>query len=70
MLPFSSNVIEQDHRALKPAHPANAGLQILSWAAQNTLARIEVMHMLKKGQLKSDGGEGQPPAEQFCALGA
>ena len=37
--------------------------------AQYTLARIERMHMLKKGQL-AGAVEGLIPAEQFDALAA
>jgi hypothetical protein len=40
-------------------------------AAQGTLAGIELMHMLKKGQLVGeDGAEGLTAAEQFYALAA
>ena len=40
-------------------------------AAQRTLAGIELMHMLKKGQLAGDEGEeGLTLAEQFYALAA
>jgi putative transposase len=40
-------------------------------AAQCTLAGVELMHMLKKGQLARDEGEeGLTPAEQFYALAA
>lgn len=40
------------------------------WAARCTLAGIEVMHMIRKGQLVSGGAEEQTPAEQFCSLAA
>jgi putative transposase len=40
-------------------------------AAQSTLAGVELMHMLKKGQLAvEDGAKGLTPAEQFYALAA
>jgi putative transposase len=40
-------------------------------AAQNILAGVELMHMLKKGQLVvKEGNEDLTPAEQFCALAA
>jgi hypothetical protein len=40
-------------------------------AAQDTLADIELMHMLKKGLLVvEDTVEGLTPAEQFYALAA
>jgi transposase-like protein len=40
-------------------------------AAQSTLVGIELMHMLKKGQLAvAEGTNGLTPAEQFYALAA
>jgi putative transposase len=40
-------------------------------AAQYTLAGVELMHMLKKGQLVGEvGAESLTPAEQFYALAA
>ena len=66
---YLNNVIEQDHRAVKRLTRPMLGFKSF-WAAQNTLAGIEVMHMIRKGQLQSDGGEAQTPAEQFYALAA
>jgi len=37
-------------------------------AVQCTLAGIELMHMLRKGQLAGGAAQGQTPAEQFYAL--
>jgi putative transposase len=40
-------------------------------AAQDTLAGIELMQMIKKGQMVvEEGAEGLTPAEQFYALAA
>jgi putative transposase len=40
-------------------------------AAQCTLAGVELMHMLKKGQrMAEEGAEGLTPAAQFHALAA
>jgi hypothetical protein len=40
-------------------------------AAQCTLAGVELMHMLKKGQqMVEEGAEGPTPAAQFYALAA
>ncbi len=66
---YLNNLIEQDHRAIKRLTRPMLGFQSF-WAAQNTLAGIEVMHMIKKGQLQRDGGEEQTPAEQFYTLAA
>ena len=39
-------------------------------AAQRTLAGIEVMAMIKKGQMKTLVGDKQSPVEMFYALAA
>ena len=66
---YLNNIIEQDHRAVKRIVRPMLGFKSF-WAAQSTIAGIEVMHMLKKGQLQSESGEAQTPAEQFYALAA
>jgi transposase-like protein len=40
------------------------------WAARCTIASLEVMHAIRKGQLVSTGSTSQTPAEQFYALAA
>jgi len=37
-------------------------------AVQNTLTGIELMHMLRKGQMEGDEVEGLSVVEQFYAL--
>jgi putative transposase len=39
-------------------------------AAQGTWTGIELMHMLRKGQLEEGAEQGLPPAAQFYALAA
>ena len=39
-------------------------------AARCTIAGIEIMHAIRKGQLISPGNALQTPAEQFYALAA
>ena len=39
-------------------------------AAQSTLAGIELMHMLRKGQLEEGFEQGLTAAEQFSSLAA
>ena len=40
-------------------------------AAQDTLVGIELMHMIKKRQMRAEAGdEGRTAAEQFYALAA
>ena len=40
------------------------------WAACCTIAGIEVMHAIRKGQLAITGTTSQTPAEQFYGLAA
>src|SRR5919108_1651021 len=57
----------QDHRSVKRV--TRPMLRFKSFeAAQGTLAGIELMHMLRKGQLVGEeGAEGLTPVEQFYA---
>jgi len=63
-------VVEQDHRAVKRVTRLMLGFTSFD-AAQSTLTGMELMHMSKKRQWVSKGGqEGLPAAEQFYALAA
>jgi putative transposase len=67
---YLNNVVEQDHRAVKRVTRPMLGFKSFD-AAQCTLAGIELMHMLKKGQLVvGEGAEGLTPVAQFYALAA
>jgi putative transposase len=67
---YLNNVIEQDHREVKRVTRPMLGFKSFA-AAQAALSGIELMHMLKKGQLVGEEGvEGLTPAEQFYALAA
>jgi putative transposase len=67
---YLNNVVEQDHRAVKRITRPMLGFKSFD-AAQYTLAGVELMHILKKGQLTGDEGEEDlTPAEQFYALAA
>jgi putative transposase len=67
---YLKNIIEQDHRSVKRVTRPMLGFKSCD-AAQGTLAGIELMHMLKKGQLIGDGGaESLTPVEQCYALAA
>jgi putative transposase len=67
---YLNNIIEQDHRSVKRVTRPMFGFTSFN-AAQGTLAGIELMHMLKKGQLVGeDGAESLTPVEQFYALAA
>jgi putative transposase len=64
---YLNNIVEQDHRAVKRVTRPMLGFQSFE-SAQCTLAGIELMHMLRKGQLEGDEVEGLSAADQFYAL--
>jgi len=64
---YLNNIIEQDHRHIKRLTRPMLGFKTFH-AAQRTLAGIEVMAMIKKGQMKTLAGDRKTPAEQFYAL--
>jgi putative transposase len=67
---YLNNIIEQDHRGVKRVTRPMLGFKSFA-AAQAALIGIELMHMLKKGQLAGEEGvEGLTSAEQFYALAA
>ena len=67
---YLNNIVEQDHRAVKRVTRPMLGFKSFA-AAQDTLAGIELMHMIKKRQLVVKAGdEGLTAAEQFYALAA
>src|SRR5499426_87419 len=66
---YLNNIVEQDHRAVKRKVKPMLGFKSF-WAARCTLAGIEVMRAIRKGQLETAGTVIQTPAEQFYALAA
>jgi transposase-like protein len=67
---YVNHLIEQDQRGVKRVTRLMLGFKSFA-AAQAALSGIELMHMLKKGQLVGEEGvEGLTPAEQFYALAA
>jgi transposase-like protein len=63
-------MIEQDHRAVKRVTRPMLGFKSFA-AAQDTLAGIELMHMIKKRQLMvEEGDKSLTAAEQFDILAA
>jgi putative transposase len=65
---YLNNIVEQDHRGVKRVTRPMLGFKSFE-AAQATLVGIELMHMLKKGQLVEETrAEGLTPAEQFYSL--
>ena len=66
---YLNNIVEQDHRAVKRLTRPMLGFKAFD-AAQATLTGIELMHMLRKGQLEGGREQGRSAAEQFYALAA
>lgn len=63
---YLNNIIEQDHRNIKRITRPMLGFKNFH-SAQKTLAGIELMKMIKKGQMT---GDNLSPAEQFYSLAA
>ena len=67
---YLNNIVEQDHRGIKRVTRPMLGFKSFV-TAQGTLAGIELMHMIKKGQMVvEEGAEDLTAAEQFYALAA
>jgi transposase-like protein len=65
---YLNNIVEQDHRAIKHRTKPMLGFKNFRWA-RILLSGIELMHMIRKWQMK-DAGRGQTPAQQFYSLAA
>jgi transposase-like protein len=61
------NNIEQDHRAIKRVVRPMLGFKSFR-CARVLIAGIELMHMIKKGQLDGTQGEDTSAASQFYSL--
>ena len=61
---YLNNIEEQDHRAIKRITKPMLCFKSFH-AAKNVLAGIELMHMIRKGQLNMDGCEALSFADQF-----
>jgi len=64
---YLNNIVEQDHRAIKRVTRPMMNFKSFR-AARNVLAGIELMHMIRKGQLLLQGGNERSFADQFYAL--
>jgi putative transposase len=62
---YLNNIVKQDHRAIKRLTRPMLGFKSFRSAAA-TLAGIELMHMIRKGQLRTAGK--LCPAQQFYSL--
>jgi len=66
---YLNTIVEHDHRGVKRITRPMLGFKAFD-AAQSTLTGIELMHMLRKGQLAGGREQGRSAAEQFYALAA
>jgi putative transposase len=66
---YLNNIVDQDHRGVKRITCPMLGFKAFD-AAQSTLTGIELIHMLRKGQLEGCREAGRSAAEQFYALAA
>jgi putative transposase len=66
---YLNNVLEQDHRAVKRRTRPMVGFKSF-WAAYCTIAGIEVMCAIRKGQLATTENASHTPVEQIHALAA
>jgi transposase-like protein len=66
---YLNNIVEQDHRRIKRQSRPMLGFKRFR-SAQVTLAGIELIHMIKKGQVYATRGDRLSPAEQFYGLAA
>lgn len=66
---YLNNLIEQDHRNIKRRTRPMLGFKSFR-RAQTVLAGVELVQMIRKGQLHHPAGDGLSPAEQFHLLAA
>jgi putative transposase len=64
---YLNNVVEQDHRAIKRITRPMLGFKDFR-CARIILSGIEVMHMIRKGQMKTEDGTHPSAAEQFYSM--
>ena len=64
---YLNNIVEQDHRAIKRVTKPMLNFKSFR-AAKNVLAGIELMHMIRKGQMIVAKGDQRSFADQFYAL--
>ena len=64
---YLNNVIEQDHRGVKRITGPMLGFKTFR-CARILIAGIEIMHMIRKGQLRDIKDRASSPANQFYSL--
>jgi len=66
---YLNNIVEQDHRGVKRITRPMLGFKSFD-TAQYTLVGIELMHMLRKGQIEEGVEQSLTPAQRFYSLAA
>ena len=66
---YLNNIVEQDHRAIKRVTKPMLNFKSFR-SARNVLAGIELMHMIRKGQMIVTEENPMSFAKQFYALAA
>ena len=66
---YLNNLVEQDHRAIKRIVRPMLGFKTFD-SARCTLRGVELMHMIKKGQMIAGDGIKLSAAGQFYSLAA
>jgi putative transposase len=64
---YLNNIVEQDHRVIKRRTRPMLGFKDFN-RARVILSGIELMHMIKKGQMKRSGKTPMSAVQQFYAL--
>jgi transposase-like protein len=64
---YLNNLVEQDHRAIKRRVRPMMGFKTFE-SARKLIAGIEIMHMIKKGQLRCSKGLVVSDADRFYSL--
>jgi len=64
---YLNNLVEQDHRAIKRRTRPMLGFKNFRSAAR-IIAGIEIIHMIRKGQLNCPEGQSLSAADQFYSL--
>lgn len=64
---YFNNIEEQDHRSVKRVSSQMLGFKAFQ-SGKNVLAEIELMHMIRKGWLMTEGSDEMSIADQFYAL--
>ena len=65
---YLNNIVEQDHRGIKRSTRPMLGFKTFRCARIIIIAGIEMMHMIRKGQLVCPAGQVMSAGDQFYTL--